>query len=108
MFPEALESTVLSRSTNALCVTGFVADIYNSSVAQGPSLPEANRSATMAIYNRNLTLLHSRLLGALAAVRSCAVPDTSASDTAHSNYVQMLARARLVNCFPCVDDVLPI
>ena len=52
----------------AMCI-GFVADIYNSSVAQGPSLPEADRSVTMAIYNKNLTLLHSRLLGALAAVR---------------------------------------
>ena len=69
MFPQALLSIVLSRSVIVLCATGFVADIYNSSVAQGPSLPDANRSATMAIYNSNLTLLHSRLLGALAAVR---------------------------------------
>lgn len=49
-------------------MAGFVADIYNNSVAQGPSLPEANRSATMKIYNTDLPLLRSRLLGALAAV----------------------------------------
>ena len=60
---------VLHSPSGVCSGTGFVADIYNNSVAQGPSLPEANRSATMAIYNGNLTLLHSRLLGALAAVR---------------------------------------
>jgi len=49
---------------------GFVADIYNNSVAQGPSLPEANRSAIMKIYNSDLPLLRSRLLGALSTVRS--------------------------------------
>ncbi|KAK9844204.1 hypothetical protein WJX81_007910 [Elliptochloris bilobata] len=53
----------------SLGYVGFVADIYNNSVAQGPALPEANRFAAMAIYNGNLTLLHSRLLGALATVR---------------------------------------
>ena len=63
------ECTVFQRFQWVLSAAGFVADIYNSSVTQGPSLPEANRSATMAIYNKNLTLLHSRLLGALAAVR---------------------------------------
>ncbi len=47
-----------------------MADIYNNSVAQGPSLPEANRSATMKIYNSDLPLLRSRLLGALSTVRS--------------------------------------
>ena len=99
-FPSAAGCMVSCTPQEELSVTGFVADIYNNSVAQGPALPEANRSAAMAIYNSNLTLLHSRLLGALAAVRQLCSVMTGQPQAEHAlGGVQLLACARSLGCF---------
>ncbi|CAK0757371.1 hypothetical protein CVIRNUC_002534 [Coccomyxa viridis] len=48
----------------------FVADVYNTSVQQGPTLPIAARSALMGEYRSNSTKWRNRLLAALTKVRT--------------------------------------
>jgi hypothetical protein len=51
-----------------------VADIYTTAIAQGPSLPMANRTMLTGIYSTNQTLYVARILGALEAVSSVTPP----------------------------------
>ena len=55
--------------TNYYVPAAFVADIYTTAVQQGPSLPQANRSALTQQYTSNQTLFVARQLGALDTVR---------------------------------------
>ena len=48
----------------------FVADVYNTSVQQGPTLPIATRSALMGEYRSNSTKWRNRLLAALTKVQA--------------------------------------
>lgn len=48
----------------------FVADVYNTSVQQGPTLPIAARSALMGEYRSNSTKWRNRLLAALTKVQA--------------------------------------
>ena len=48
----------------------FVADVYNTSVQQGPTLPIATRSVLMGEYRSNSTRWRNRLLAALTQVQA--------------------------------------
>ena len=76
----------------------FVADVYNTSVQQGPTLPIATRSVLMAEYRSNSTKWRNRLLAALTKVQACPghllpmhyFPWSKCSEIEASKAVQML------------------
>lgn len=65
---------------NLLASMGYaamVADVYTTAVAQGPSLPQSNRSMLSGMYSSNQTLLVARLAGAMAVAKQQSVVDST-------------------------------
>lgn len=67
--PVSLRQQVQTFSSSfRLSFAAFVADIYGTTVQQGPSLPMANRSALTRTYSGNQTLYLQRINAALDTV----------------------------------------